>query len=184
MKITFVDAIKLGFKNFFKFGGRATRREYWFFILFNALVSGVASSIDYAIGGEYNNNWLGGLVGLALFFPLLTLLFRRFRDAGVSPLWLLTWLVPFGAFVGWIINNINVFVSLYNDSQIFTGLQSLGNDEAAFNAFVSAHPELVSLVSQLLMVIGLFLIWALFEFIVTLLPSKKDKQSLVASTDY
>ena len=37
-KITFGEAIKSGFRNMFKFTGRASRTEFWYFILFYTLV--------------------------------------------------------------------------------------------------------------------------------------------------
>ena len=33
-RVAFGEAIGLGFKNYFKFSGRATRAEYWWFCLF------------------------------------------------------------------------------------------------------------------------------------------------------
>ena len=39
--VTFGGAIKLGFKNMFKFSGRASRSEFWYFILFYAIVLNV-----------------------------------------------------------------------------------------------------------------------------------------------
>ena len=37
-KITFGQAIKLGFRNCFRFSGRASRSEFWYFILFYAII--------------------------------------------------------------------------------------------------------------------------------------------------
>ena len=39
--VTFGGAIKLGFKNMFRFSGRASRSEFWYFILFYAIVLNV-----------------------------------------------------------------------------------------------------------------------------------------------
>ena len=36
--VTFGQAIKMGFKNLFKFSGRASRSEFWYFILFYAII--------------------------------------------------------------------------------------------------------------------------------------------------
>ena len=36
--VTFGQAIRLGFKNLFKFSGRASRSEFWYFILFYAII--------------------------------------------------------------------------------------------------------------------------------------------------
>ena len=37
-KITFGQAIRSGWKNCFRYKGRASRAEFWYFILFNAIV--------------------------------------------------------------------------------------------------------------------------------------------------
>jgi len=36
--VTFGQAIRLGFRNLFKFSGRASRSEFWYFILFYAII--------------------------------------------------------------------------------------------------------------------------------------------------
>lgn len=48
-KITFAGAIKTSLQKYANFRGVATRREYWFFILFTVLVSIVLSTIDQLI---------------------------------------------------------------------------------------------------------------------------------------
>lgn len=45
-KMTFVGAIKTCLKKYVQFRGTATRREYWFFILFTVLASMVMSTLD------------------------------------------------------------------------------------------------------------------------------------------
>ena len=41
-----IDAVKLFFKNYFNFTGRASRSEYWWFILAFAIVYLVISTIE------------------------------------------------------------------------------------------------------------------------------------------
>ena len=36
-RVSFPQAVSLGFKNYFKFSGRATRAEYWWWFLFTVL---------------------------------------------------------------------------------------------------------------------------------------------------
>ena len=45
-KLTFAGAIAIGFKKFLNFRGVASRREYWFFVLFTVLVSVVIGTLD------------------------------------------------------------------------------------------------------------------------------------------
>ena len=182
MKITFADAIKLAFKNYANFGGRSTRPEYWYFILFNVLVTAVANAIDFAMTGKTSSGLVGNVASIVLFLPLLTVLVRRFRDAGVSPLWLLTWLIPVGALIASIVINFPALERLAASSDELFAAAS--GTQAQMELYFYAHPELINLTTDLLLVLGIFLIWALFELIVTLLPTKKAKEQLVASTDY
>jgi len=82
--MSFVDAIKSGFRNYAKFRGRAGRSEYWWFFLFTVLAQTVASSIS---------DDFGNLVGLAVFLPGLAVQVRRLHDTGRSGWWV-------GAFYG------------------------------------------------------------------------------------
>ena len=82
--MSFVDAIKSGFRNYAKFRGRAGRSEYWWFFLFTVLAQTVASSIS---------DDFGNLVGLAVFLPGLAVHVRRMHDMGRSGWWV-------GAFYG------------------------------------------------------------------------------------
>lgn len=48
-KLTFAGAISVCFKKFFNFRGVASRREYWYFVLFTILVSVVIGTIEQII---------------------------------------------------------------------------------------------------------------------------------------
>jgi uncharacterized membrane protein YhaH (DUF805 family) len=45
-KLSFAGAVAIGFKKFLNFRGVASRREYWFFVLFTVLVSLVIGTLD------------------------------------------------------------------------------------------------------------------------------------------
>lgn len=70
------------------FTGRARRREYWMFVLVNALVTVGLSILDGDDGS------LAGLYSLAVFVPSLAVLVRRLHDTNRSGWWLLIALVP------------------------------------------------------------------------------------------
>ena len=53
-KLSFAGAIAVCFKKFVDFRGVAGRREYWYFILFLALISLVAGQVDQIIFTELN----------------------------------------------------------------------------------------------------------------------------------
>jgi len=108
--MTFVDAVRSGFKNYFNFKGKAARSEFWYWVLFNILLSLVVSTIESAIwrpmpmNGDWMQNLDGmlsvqtpisNLVSLLLFIPNLSMSARRFHDAGFSAKWLLMQIVPF-----------------------------------------------------------------------------------------
>ena len=72
--VSFVDAIKLFFKHYADFNGRATKSEYWFAFLFQIIVSLATSWIP----------GVGYLVSLALSVPNLCVAIRRLHDIGKS----------------------------------------------------------------------------------------------------
>ena len=66
--------------NYANFKGRATRQEYWMFILFNFIFTIVASVIDAVTGLGF----IYFLYTLALFIPLIAAVIRRMHDVGKS----------------------------------------------------------------------------------------------------
>lgn len=101
--MSFVEAIKSAYRNYFKFSGRASRPEFWWFYLFNVLVV-IATNIIAAI--EVSNNGSGTIgfallivFGLGTMIPSLALTFRRLHDTERSAWWLLIGLIPFGGIV-------------------------------------------------------------------------------------
>ncbi|MFM1887044.1 MAG: hypothetical protein RL026_2201 [Pseudomonadota bacterium] len=94
----FQDAIKVCLSKYVEFNGRARRSEYWYFTLFNFVVSMIAGFIDGILGLDIGI--VGGLTGLALLLPGIAVSMRRLHDIGKSGWWLLLALIPI---VGWII---------------------------------------------------------------------------------
>jgi uncharacterized membrane protein YhaH (DUF805 family) len=106
--IGFVDAIKLGFKKYATFSGRASRSEYWWWYLFTFLVYlvlgvplyvlGIATSRD---GGRTPGTLAIPLIilltvfALGIIVPSLALTVRRLHDAGYSGLLALLFLIPY-----------------------------------------------------------------------------------------
>ncbi|MDL5592285.1 DUF805 domain-containing protein [Bacillus subtilis] len=73
-------------KNYAEFKGRATRREYWMFILINlgiCIVVGVLDAILNTKGILYN------LYSLAMLLPSIAVGARRMHDTDRSGWWLL-----------------------------------------------------------------------------------------------
>ena len=90
--VRFLQAVKLGFKNYFKFNGRATRAEYWWWVLFCFLcfLGLIVLDVVDAITGTME--LLGGLFQLAVFIPSIALGARRFHDINRTGWWVLMWL--------------------------------------------------------------------------------------------
>ncbi|MBJ6136695.1 MULTISPECIES: DUF805 domain-containing protein [Marinobacter] len=84
-------------KKYAVFSGRARRKEYWFFILFNIIISLVLGVID-GFTGSYNEaaglGLLGGIYSLAVLIPGLAVTVRRLHDTGRSGWWFWIVLVP------------------------------------------------------------------------------------------
>ncbi len=99
-------------KNYANFQGRARRKAYWMFVLFNLIALVILSLIEGAIGlsGENGYGILTGLYTLAIILPLIALAVRRLHDTGRSGWWLLIGLVP-------LIGPIVLIVFYVTDSQ-------------------------------------------------------------------
>lgn len=97
----FADAVRICLSKYVDFTGRATRPEFWWFVLFNVGVSIVANFIDAVIGTRSGSfGLIDGLASLALLLPGLAVGARRLHDTSKSGWWLLIGLVPC---VGWIV---------------------------------------------------------------------------------
>ena len=95
--MSFTQAISSGFKNYVGFSGRASRSEYWFWVLFQAILVVAAGVVDAALGTK---GVLQGLAGLVVLLPNIAVGIRRLHDIDRSGWWLLISLVPL---IGWIV---------------------------------------------------------------------------------
>jgi len=94
-------------KKYATFSGRARRKEYWMFVLINAIVVMAISLIEYAAG---TNGIIGYIYGLALIIPMSAVTVRRLHDIGKSGFWYFICLIP-------LIGSIWLLVLLCTDSQ-------------------------------------------------------------------
>lgn len=84
-------------KQYVSFSGRAQRAEYWYFVLFNTLISFALVFVDVALGTfslKIGTGILLGIYTLAVFLPSLGVSFRRLHDTGRSAWWFLIVLIP------------------------------------------------------------------------------------------
>jgi uncharacterized membrane protein YhaH (DUF805 family) len=105
--MTFSESIKTCFAKFVTWQGRATRSEYWWFVLFCFLCQIGAALVDGVLGTAFSipdpntgeavslfYGWVYLLVALALFLPNLAVLVRRLHDTDHSGWWYWIALVP------------------------------------------------------------------------------------------
>ncbi|MFM7964038.1 MAG: DUF805 domain-containing protein [Actinomycetota bacterium] len=78
--MSFVDAIKAGFRNYANFKGRAMRSAYWWWALFTVLAQAAAGTVSESIGN---------LVSIALLLPSISAGVRRMHDIDRSGWWIL-----------------------------------------------------------------------------------------------
>src|SRR5215471_21334270 len=97
--MTFFEAISSGFRNYVGFSGRASRSEFWYWILFTVLVSIVATIIDLVVLSS-NTSVLSTIWSLATFLPSLAIGVRRLHDTDRSGWW---WLIAFIPLIGIIV---------------------------------------------------------------------------------
>jgi len=84
------QAISNCLSHYATFSGRASRSEFWWFFLFQVLVSVAASMLSEK---------LTGLVSLALLLPALAVGARRLHDIGKSGWWQLLMILGIGFLV-------------------------------------------------------------------------------------
>ncbi len=130
----FVDTIK---QRYAQFSGRASRSEFWYFVLFSMIISILLGILDSVLGTGYTYEmdtvtmatetaeaatvtvkqtigYMQSLYGLLVLIPTIAVSIRRLHDTGKSGWWLLIGVIP-------IVNFIGIFVLLFfyvQDSQL------------------------------------------------------------------
>ncbi|MDX1300866.1 DUF805 domain-containing protein [Photobacterium sp.] len=84
-------------KNYAVFSGRSRRQEYWYFFLFNILISIALGFVDTLLatpGTEDGAGILGTIYSLAVLIPSIAVGVRRLHDTGRTGWWMLIGLIP------------------------------------------------------------------------------------------
>ena len=98
--MNFIEAVKRAFTHYADFKTRSRRSEYWWFVVFNTIVSSVfAAALPE----------LAGIWSLVILVPGLALTVRRLHDVGKSGWYYLWLLVP-------VVGTILVLIQLFKDS--------------------------------------------------------------------
>lgn len=147
--MTFANAIRTCFRKYVTFSGRATRPEYWWFVLFIILGGIVANLLDgFLFGFETvpvseteieieSNGPIASLFSLVTILPILAAGWRRMHDTGRSGLYLL---YPILVWIG-----IGTFASMAG----ITGSILSGD-------FATAFAGLTGIIMIIAMIIALF----------------------------
>ena len=83
--MNFQEAIRICFSKYADFNGRATRPEYWWFVLFVVLVG---------VGLSLISPMLSGIFSLGTLLPSVAAAPRRLHDTNRSGWWQLICIVP------------------------------------------------------------------------------------------
>ena len=94
-------------KQYAVFSGRARRKEYWLFVLFNTIIDLVLGVIEGLASGP---GILASIYSLAVLIPSIAVSVRRLHDTDRSGWWLLIVLIP-------LIGAIVLLVFMAQDSQ-------------------------------------------------------------------
>ncbi|MDO6655237.1 DUF805 domain-containing protein [Anaerobacillus sp. 1_MG-2023] len=78
-------------KNYVNFQGRARRKEYWMFTLFNVIFSIVLTIVESLAD---ISPFLTSIYSLFIILPSLAVTVRRLHDTGRSGWWVLIGLIP------------------------------------------------------------------------------------------
>jgi uncharacterized membrane protein YhaH (DUF805 family) len=142
--MSFGRAISTCFRKYVTFTGRASRSEYWYFLLFGVLLSIPASIIDSTLATTATPGMrpVGGLLTLVLFLPRLSAAVRRLHDVNRS---------------GWWIGGLFLFLLVFAAVGIFNLFQPVTtspNTPLAIGAVISSV---------------LMLVWLVWLFVLTVL---------------
>lgn len=168
----FLLSTKTCLKKFATFSGRATRQEYWYFVLFTVILTAICAIIGYLLGSSKHFN--ADFLCLPILPPLLLALpgvaagCRRYHDAGLKG-WLHVLLLIIGLFLLLI---VAVFAANALDaagSRPFEG--NIGDPDNISNS------DLDSMVADSQLVAKVFFVAFLVPFVANIiLLSKKTKK--------
>jgi len=145
-------------KQYADFSGRARRKEYWMFFLFNMIFAIVAMILDNVLGIAIEGVGYGplyGLYALAVLIPGLAVSVRRLHDVGKSGWMLLIALIP-------LIGAIWLLILMVTDSNPEENQYGANPKEILDREFISSESTGDTVI--LLVVIWMFVSRLIFYF--------------------
>ena len=117
-------------KKYAEFNGRARRKEYWMFVLFNTIVAFSIVLLGLILSGISNNDSILSIfIGvyvlylLAVIIPSISVGVRRLHDIGKSGWWMLISFIP-------IIGGIWLFILTVTEGN--SGVNKYGSNPKGF----------------------------------------------------
>ena len=121
-----IDLIKSVLLKSFTFQGRATRKEFWSFVLFCLVVQIAAGAVTFLTAGSVLGNiWLviNLIIIIALLIPYISVAVRRLHDLGLSGFWF-WYLNPCGLPVVFVVYLLDLD---QNSNKIIDKIQKIGS---------------------------------------------------------
>ena len=159
----FVAAIQSGFRKYFKFSGRASRSEFWYWVLFMVSTGILLKMLDKSI-------FDAPVMGITLYpvsdsfgwltlFPFLALTWRRVHDTGRSGWWV-------GLGFLWFIFTVifAIIMAIFIPWAIKAGIVVNEGNAEAFKAFFKAAPFVMT---------GVNIIWVIILFVFCCIDTKE-----------
>ena len=97
--MTFTESIKTCFSKYFTFAGRASRSEFWYFMLFCLLGNTILSLFDGFVLGMSSIQPASSVFVLVTFLSSICATTRRLHDGNRRGWWQLIWLAPIPVFI-------------------------------------------------------------------------------------
>lgn len=93
--MTFFESVRTCLRKYARFSGRASRAEYWWWVLFCAVGQWLVGTVNYTLGGVF---------ALVTLLPYLAVATRRLHDTNRSGWWQLLGFIPQG--LVWSVNGV------------------------------------------------------------------------------
>ncbi len=141
-------------KKYATFSGRATRSEYWYFVLIYSITYTILMGIDFAIGTfskelMENGSFLGFLstaYSLVLFLPSLAVTVRRLHDINKSGWWVLFIFVPI---IGFILLVVYLCTNSKEDNKYGINQKNLANENQKDNSSSESSNNVITQLEKL-----------------------------------
>lgn len=141
-------------KKYATFSGRATRSEYWYFVLIYSITYTILMGIDLAIGTFSQElmdkgtflGFLSTAYSLILFLPSLAVTVRRLHDINKNAWWVLLILVPI---VGFILLVVYLCTNSKEDNKYGINPKNLVNENQKDNSSSESSNSVISQLEKL-----------------------------------